>query len=102
MFKIDVNFEKTIPNSQIAEIQNAYLSGMSLREAENHFDYFDCIDAAICLAIDKGWNIDASIDWNTQYMYEYFHNGDRSDDGLCSAIVNEAMDYIRATQAQSV
>ena len=102
MFGINVWYDRPSHNAQIAEIQNAYLSGMSLREAENHFDYFDCIDAAICLAIDKGWNIDASIDWNTQYMYEYFHNGDRSDDGLCSAIVNEAMDYIRATQAQSV
>ena len=102
MFGINVWYDRPSHNAQIAEIQNAYLSGMSLREAENHFDYFDCIDAAICLAIDKGWNIDASIDWNTQYMYEYFHNGDRSDDGLCSAIVNEAMDYIRAAQAQSV
>ena len=97
MFKIDVNFKKTIPNSQITEIQNAYLSGMSLSEAENHFDdYFSCVEAAIALAIDKGWNLDAAINANMQYMYDYFYNALEGGDDICRDIVTEAMEYIQS------
>lgn len=97
MFKIDVNFEKTVPNSQIAEIQNSFLSGMSLSEAENHFDdYFSCVEAAIALAVDKGWNLDAVLAKNMQYLYDYFYN----EDDLCGDITAEAMEYIRTSQTQ--
>lgn len=102
MFAIDVRFEKTHPDALIADIQNAYLSGMSLSEAEEQFDdFFPCVEAAICLAIDKGWNIDTAIAKNLEYMYDYFYGGDMSDEGLCRGIVDEAMEYIHTTQIQN-
>jgi len=96
MFAIDVRFEKTHPDSLIAEIQNAYLSGMSLNEAEEQFDdYFPCVEAAIALAIDKGWNLDSVIAKNMQYIYEYFYN----EDDLCGDIVADAMKYLHDAQS---
>jgi len=96
MFAIDVRFEKTHPDSLIAEIQNAYLSGMSLNEAEEQFDdYFPCVEAAIALAIDKGWNLDSVIAKNMQYIYEYFYN----EVDLCGDIVADAMKYLNDAQS---
>ena len=99
MFVIDVSFEKTCPDSLIAEIQNTYLSGMSLSEAKEHFgDYSPCIEAAICLAIDKGWNIDTAIAKNLKCMYNYFYN----EDDLCGDIVADAMKYLHDPQSLTV
>ena len=97
MFGINVWYDRPAHNAQIAEIQNAYLSGMSLRDAEDHFgDYFLCVEAAIGLAIDKGWNLDAVLAKNLQYIYDSFY-----EDDLCGGITAEAMEYNRAAQAQN-
>lgn len=103
MFNIDVSFERTAPVTEIAEIQKAYLSGMTLDEAKEHFgDFMLCNEAALCLAIDRGWNIDAAIAENIVYVYDYFYNSTDGADDLCGDIVTEAIKYIHDTQSQVV